>query len=110
MHLNKIFSFIKLLVQIAILQDRSTLPYSSWIYVHPLLAELYHHNRKELREQCPFDRIGIGCLDEEQLGVESENTSSLKTLGKAEVHTTELLYGYPSCRDVPYTIRKLGRS
>ena len=76
--------------------------------MHPLLAELYYHNREGLLEQCPFDRIGIGCLDEEQLGVESQNTSSLKTLGKAEVHTAELLHGYSLCRDVPYTVRKLG--
>ena len=78
--------------------------------MHPLPAKLHYHNRKELCEQCPFDRIGIGCLDEEQLGIESENTSSLKTLGKAEVHTAELLHGHPSRRDVPYTVRKLGRS
>ena len=71
---------------------------------------LVYHNRKELHEQSPFDRIGIGCLDVEQLGIESENTSSLKAPGKAEVHTAELLHEYPSRRDITYTVRKLGRS
>src|SRR5207237_2556829 len=76
MNLNEIFQFIKLLlVQIAILQDQSTSQYSSWTYPHPLLTELVHyHDRKELHEQCPFDRIGIGGLDVEQFGVECENT------------------------------------
>ena len=40
----------------------------------------------------------------------SNLASSLITPGKAEVHTAELLHEYASHRDVPYTVRKLGRS